>query len=124
MPPSAAAPVSRPDAPAERMRNEAAMAEGTARTLVEDLREDLSRWHRELAWQRVAAERGAASEPVDRLILNLRNARQRLVTELQAQPRAVRTSGVARTCRRSLDRALDMARALARESRPPRPPER
>lgn len=103
----------RSDVPKYRQKSVARVGERTAVLLVSELRECLPHWHGILAYNRALSSTGReAACDLQALLVEMENARRRLLTELQAQGVYVRRSGPVTSVRRSLDRAIDEARNL------------
>src|SRR4029079_8387266 len=95
----------------------------TAVLLVSELRECLPHWHGILAYNRALSSTGReAACDLQALLVEMENARRRLLTELQAQGVYVRRSGPVTSVRRSLDRAIHEARHFTRRAETGRKP--
>ena len=97
-----------------RALNPAKEGEILARALIAEARSQLSTWQNQLALHRALRASGRESDlDTQKLRIEIGNARRKLRTALQAQPRPVRHSGAVTSLRRALDQAHDAARELS-----------
>jgi hypothetical protein len=99
-----------------RAKNRAIEAEHEGRAIVGDIRQKVDVWLDRLARIQALRDLGRPSPPLDRLLLDMLNARRQLQTELQMQSRAVRESPSVTNLRRSLERAIAIVRMAAGEA--------
>ena len=98
-----------------RERSASSVTETAGRSLVAelDLHGRLERWHEQLARYRALAMSGRkADQDLNALLIDMRNTKHRLATEMQARGQGISKSGAVSSLLRSLDRAIEDARSL------------
>lgn len=103
------------EAEPKRQRSFATLAESAGRKLVAELnlQQQLADWHAQLARYRAVAMSGRRQEhDLSKLVLEMRNTRRRMITEMQARGQGIGKSGSVTSLLRSLDRAIEDARSL------------
>lgn len=93
------------------------LADRTGRALVAQLRERVYVWQEQLARFQVIQASGRHPErPIAPLLHDMETARSKLLTELQVHGHDVRASAPVINLKRSLERAIEIARGLQGES--------
>jgi hypothetical protein len=89
------------------------LADRTGRALVAQLREQVYVWQEQLArFQFIQASGRYPERPIAPLLQDMEIARRKLLTELQVHGRDVRASAPVINLKRSLERAIEIARRL------------
>ena len=99
----------------QRARNPRYVAEKAGYAFVLETRQKIDGWLAVIARVKALRALGRPTDTLGPMLREMMNVRRLLLTELQMQSAAIRTSGPVVSLRRSIDRAISLARELETE---------